>query len=190
MPDSNNVSEFWKLFSEGRSAIRPLPKDRWTKEQLYELTEEHRAIQACWLFCPVDTCDPKFFGISQNELIWTDPQHRILLELVWEAMEDAGVPASSLYGTNTGVFSGVWRQEYLELTNKWKSHGDWYRNYMGNSIGTCKRINIFSYWLRTLKTIGMKKIGNTLVWKIFTYLALIEINNGALHVKFIDSLYF
>jgi phthiocerol/phenolphthiocerol synthesis type-I polyketide synthase C len=51
--------------------------------------------------------DPGFFGVSRSEAIAIDPRARILAEIVWEALEHAGIPPSSLAGTQTGVFVGA-----------------------------------------------------------------------------------
>ena len=41
-----------------------------------------------------------------------DPQQRILLQLTWEALEDAGIPPSAMAGTDTGVFVGASQTDY------------------------------------------------------------------------------
>jgi acyl transferase domain-containing protein len=42
MPESNNVEEFWNLFTEGKCAIRPVPEGRWIKEQSSVILPEHK----------------------------------------------------------------------------------------------------------------------------------------------------
>ncbi len=57
--------------------------------------------------------EPDFFGISEHEAPWVDPQHRLLLEVAWEACEHAGIPPTSLAGERVGTFFGLYSRDYL-----------------------------------------------------------------------------
>ena len=63
----------------------------------------------------VDTFDAEFFGISPREAQSMDPQHRLVLETAWEALERAGIAPSSLKNSLTGVFIGISGSEYATL---------------------------------------------------------------------------
>ena len=104
---ANNLSEFWQINRDGIDAITESPSDRRTE-------------MPGWggFLKGIEKFDAAFFGISLEEAIKIDPQHRLLLEVTWEALENAGLIPANLAGTNTGVFTGVSGSEYLKLLNE------------------------------------------------------------------------
>ncbi|RKN11896.1 type I polyketide synthase [Streptomyces radicis] len=95
----------WRLLAEGGDAITELPLDRgWDVG-----TEGHRG----GFVDDVMDFDAELFGISPREALAMDPQQRQLLETAWEAFERAGIDATTLHGSRTGVFMGAANLGYL-----------------------------------------------------------------------------
>ncbi len=91
--------ELWELVEQGRDAITGFPADRgWDVGGLSG---------AGGFLDDVAGFDPAFFGITPSEAVAMDPQHRLALEVSWEALERAGIDPRSARGTKTGVFVGV-----------------------------------------------------------------------------------
>lgn len=55
---------------------------------------------------PPEVFDPEFFGMEEDEAMQTDPQHRRMLELVYECLESAGITKDEIAGSRTGVYVG------------------------------------------------------------------------------------
>jgi polyketide synthase 12/myxalamid-type polyketide synthase MxaB len=105
---------FWTLLREGRDAVGELPAGRWD-DALHDPDPRApgRIHTRAGAFLPaVDGFDAEFFGIAPREAASLDPQHRLLLELCWEAVEGAGIAATSLRGSRTGVFVGIGQPQH------------------------------------------------------------------------------
>ena len=113
----------WQLLLDRIDAIREVPASRWTREDYAALDpDEVRANAAHYggFLDGVDQFDPHFFGIAPREAVTMDPQHRLVLEVCWEALERAGQAADRLRGSLTGVFVGITSNDYathLRLTD-------------------------------------------------------------------------
>ncbi|WP_433709277.1 type I polyketide synthase [Nocardia sp. CA-084685] len=102
---ADDPEAFWTLLSDGVDTVSQRP-DRATGDA-----------GATGAFLPsVDGFDGAFFGIAPREADALDPQHRLLLEVAWEALEDAGVATERLAGSRTGVFVGMSSNDYLLLS--------------------------------------------------------------------------
>src|SRR3954451_18943565 len=103
---ASDTESFWKLLHDGFDAVTPVPRERWDADAYYDPSPgtSGKMVTREGAFLPkVDEFDCQFFGISPREAVCLDPQHRLLLEVSWEALEDAGVAADRLDGSLTGV---------------------------------------------------------------------------------------
>ncbi|MFJ9113467.1 type I polyketide synthase, partial [Streptomyces sp. NPDC102283] len=110
LPEAVGTADFWDLLRTGTSAVTEVPPGRWES-----LSEEERAGRRGGFLASVDTFDASFFGISPREAATMDPQQRLVLELVWEAFEDAGIVPARLRGSRTAIFVGSLRDDYAAL---------------------------------------------------------------------------
>ncbi|MDD2761123.1 MAG: beta-ketoacyl synthase N-terminal-like domain-containing protein, partial [Methylomonas sp.] len=106
-PDADNPDEFWRLLAEGRDAVKDIPAQRWPSDSYPRITT-HRAA----LLNGVDLFDAEFFGIADKEADAMDPQQRLVLEVAYQALENAGIAPESLAQSDTGVFVGISTDDY------------------------------------------------------------------------------
>ncbi|WP_437581910.1 type I polyketide synthase [Sorangium sp. So ce887] len=113
-----DTDALFRLLEEGRDAVGPIPKERWDADAIYDPDPEAKGksyVRDAALIDGVDLFDAAFFGISPREAKQIDPQHRLLLETAWQALEDAGIVPASLKDTSTGVFVGAGASDYAFL---------------------------------------------------------------------------
>lgn len=115
LPGANGVEEFWDILRNGRCSIGPVPSDRYDIDALYDPTPATPGkVMSRWggFLTGIQMFDAGCFGISPREAVFLDPQQRLLLKTAWEALEDAGQSIDDLAGSNTGVFVGLWLNDY------------------------------------------------------------------------------
>jgi amino acid adenylation domain-containing protein len=122
-PGAQDPEAFWKLLRDGVDGVRPFPAARWDAETLKDLDTPR-----CGGFLEhVDEFDADFFGISPREAVFVDPQHRLVLELAWEALEDGGQVPGRWAGEPVGVFIGIATNDYAQLQAQGGGASDGYR---------------------------------------------------------------
>ncbi|RYG33005.1 MAG: type I polyketide synthase, partial [Burkholderiales bacterium] len=110
-----DLESFADLLWSGRDAIGPIPDDRWPVEAWYDEAQDapgKMTTREGGFIEEVDSFDAEFFGISPLEARSMDPQQRLVLELAWHALEDAGHAPSKLAGSSTGVYLGIANGDY------------------------------------------------------------------------------
>ncbi|MFA5710024.1 sulfolipid-1 biosynthesis phthioceranic/hydroxyphthioceranic acid synthase [Mycolicibacterium sp.] len=114
----NSPDELWSALLRGDDLVVEIPTDRWDPEEYYdpEPGVAGRSVSKYGAFLDdVGGFDAEFFGISEREAVAIDPQHRLLLETSWEAVEHGGINPAAVAGTKTGVFMGVTHNDYAYL---------------------------------------------------------------------------
>ena len=115
--DMNTPDETWQALLEGRDAITDLPEGRW-EEFLDEPRIAERVAKARTrggYLTDIKGFDAEFFALSKMEADNIDPQQRMALELTWEALENARIPASALRGESVAVYIGSSLNDYSFL---------------------------------------------------------------------------
>ncbi|OKK03457.1 hypothetical protein AMK26_18340 [Streptomyces sp. CB03234] len=133
-----SLTSLWRLLMARRETVREVPGERWEQAELAGLPAQvaARLRYGCFLDDDVYAYEPEFFGINAQEAPWVDPEHRLLSEVVWEAIEHAGIPAQRLSGTPTGMFFGVYQKDYMLRVQRPLEEVNAYAMYTGfDSIG-------------------------------------------------------
>ena len=121
----NSSDSLWKFLSEGREGVSEVPPDRWNVQRYYDAepgVAGKSIVQRGGFIDGIDQFDPQFFGISPREAPYVDPQHRLLLETAWEAIEDAGLVLDFERGTDLGVFVGISHNDYQGIQSNSFDH--------------------------------------------------------------------
>ncbi|MEV0669429.1 type I polyketide synthase [Mycobacterium sp. NPDC050441] len=119
-PGAPDADGFWDLLRTGREGISDVPEDRWDVEEFFDPepgTPGKVVTRRAGFVDDVTGFDAPFFGMSTREVRLMDPQHRLLLETAWRAVEHSGTAPTALADTNTGVFVGLATHDYLGMAS-------------------------------------------------------------------------
>lgn len=132
-PDLNTPEEYWSFLTEGSTSVSEMPARRW--DPYLGSSPEVRGIlnkttRKGSFLSDIEGFDAEFFQITPREAEFLDPQQRIMLEISWEALNDAGLPPTSLGGSCAGVFVSANSNDYgrrlledLSRTGAWAVNG-------------------------------------------------------------------
>jgi acyl transferase domain-containing protein/NADPH:quinone reductase-like Zn-dependent oxidoreductase/NAD(P)-dependent dehydrogenase (short-subunit alcohol dehydrogenase family)/acyl carrier protein len=149
-PKAKNPEAFWQLLRDGVNAITEIPPDRWDVDAFYDPDPATPGkMNSRWggFLSDVDHFDPYFFGIAPREAAYMDVQQRLLLEVAWEALENASQSPARLDGSQTGVFIGISGIDYLGLMLSTEGHIRLVDAYSGTGISHSIVANRLSYLL-------------------------------------------
>lgn len=114
LPGASTPDEFWKNLRAARCATSQTPLDRWDWRAFSDRQGAPGARLGAFL-ADVDAFDAEFFGIPDEDAVLLDPQQRLFLEVLWEAIERSGYKPMKLAGSRTGLFVGASTQDYADL---------------------------------------------------------------------------
>ncbi|MFD5134392.1 beta-ketoacyl synthase N-terminal-like domain-containing protein [Streptomyces olindensis] len=108
---ADTPERFWDLLREGRDGIVDVPADRWPGERWYAPDRDTPGTaytrRGGFLAEGAHAFDASFFGVPDAEAREMDPQHRLLLEASWQALEHAGLLSGTRAEQRIGVFVGI-----------------------------------------------------------------------------------
>ncbi|MGB3467654.1 MAG: beta-ketoacyl synthase N-terminal-like domain-containing protein, partial [Cyclobacteriaceae bacterium] len=118
-PGAKTLDKFWKNLRNGKNSITEIPAERWNFNDYYTKDKADRTkTRNKWggFIADADKFSPLFFNISPREAENMDPQERLLLEVIWATIEDAGYTSENLNHSEVGVFIGNMINQYSLMT--------------------------------------------------------------------------
>lgn len=142
-PGVDDAESFWRILESGDETVGEYPGGRF--EYIDRIYAERHGIATSrgGFLKDIDKFDADFFGISPREAALIDPQQRLLMEVAWEAIEDAGIPMQRLAATQTGVFVGLWTNDYEDYIFDLPGDQDFYGTTGGGRYPASGRLAYF-----------------------------------------------
>ncbi|KAI5247676.1 putative polyketide synthase [Aureobasidium subglaciale] len=138
----------WDYLAQARSAWSDIPADRFEKAAYYKPGADKsgvfRAEGAHFVPDDIYAFDAGFFNMRAEEAQNSDPQHRMMLECVLEAAEDAGKTLLDLAGQKIGVYIGSGQHEYSQRLGDDQFSA---KTFSATGVAPCMAANRVSYFL-------------------------------------------
>jgi acyl transferase domain-containing protein/acyl carrier protein len=115
----NSPEQLWEALLRGDDLVTEVPAERWDADEYFDAERgvPGRTISRWGAFLDdVGGFDAPFFGLNDTKAAAMDPQHRLVMETSWEAIEQAGIAPDSLAGSSTGVYLGLSHDDYTSVT--------------------------------------------------------------------------
>ena len=115
LPGADDPDAAWRLLVEGRDATCAIPADRWEVDRYFDRDPDAAGrmyVRRGGFLADPWGFDARLFRLPPREAAEMDPQHRLLLEAAWQALEAAGTPPAELRGSRTGVFVGISNSDF------------------------------------------------------------------------------
>ena len=144
---ANSPTQFWELLRNGVDAITEWPRARFDVDYAFHpdpATAGKMYVRRGGTVEGIEGFDAEFFGISPREARHIDPQHRLLLEVAYEALDDAGIPLERISGTPTGVFVGISTHDYGDI-QMYPGNREQISSYSNSGTATSIAANRVSY---------------------------------------------
>ena len=138
-PGARNVDEYWQNLRAGVESIERLSEDELRAAgEDPALLADPAYVRACPLLADIDKFDARFFGFSPRDAAITDPQHRIFLEVAWQALENAGYDPERVPGP-VGVYAACGMNAYMMFhlapnAEVMRTIGEWLVRHTGNDM--------------------------------------------------------
>jgi myxalamid-type polyketide synthase MxaE and MxaD len=118
-PGARGPRELWQMLRDGVNAVREVPEHRvalgYNIDDVYDprpgVPGKISSRRAGFLDHP-ELFDPQAFGLSPRDAAAMEPHQRLACEVVWDALEDAGIPVESLMGERVSVMFGHMAEDF------------------------------------------------------------------------------
>ncbi|KAM0256221.1 hypothetical protein ACHAQJ_005092 [Trichoderma viride] len=134
------TKEYWDLLVNKRSTRTQVPENRFGAHAFESKLGTPGTLKSTcghYLDCDLEKWDASFFSMSKAEVEKLDPQHRLLLEVIWECMEAGG--QKNWRGRNIGCYVGVFGEDWLDLYAKDPQHLGTHRILTGGDFALSNR---------------------------------------------------